>query len=668
MIHPITFSTLSEKRDNRPVIVGDLAPGQFVEQLVLRTRKDAVTKDGPAFMVTTFKGEPLRKNEEVATVTALVLDCDQGEPFKAIQAHLDALKLFYVAYPTFYNQKVKNSGKAAEEPARDRYRVVVSLSESVPAAEYGEWYPRAADFAVGPGNWDPGAKDAARLHYLPVYPVGAAGGIIAEIGEGRRALDPWRDVPPPYPEEPKADSRQSGGAVTLKPWQAYNAAHGLEELVEVLEDNGYHTRVPDGRTGGYRLTRPGQEASKGRSVSIWPGDWRGAIVKVFSSSCEPLREGQVYNAFGLLVELKHGGNVKAATQDARTWLDANGIPYSGNDESLKTASSKSQLTRLSLKTFGSDFQPERLTFLVEPYFPKGRALVFDADGGTGKTSFMLALAASLSRGVNPLTGESVEPVRTLYLHRSEDSNEALEEVYRANDGRQGYITFCDDSRLFFDEAGCNALREVILEGGFGLVVTDALFYFFPAGEVREANHAMHVLPVMERINRLVRDTGVCWVDVRHTSKGRSGKSPSEYGLGSGQIKNSHRGQLLARFHPLDQSLVVVTDEKGSLLIRRGKPFGFRREGNRIVITHEFSMEAFEQKPPSKLDEAKQFLLINLSDGPIASERIEQLAMEAGIAMATVRRAKTALGIVAEPNNEGSGRGAKGWRWQLPEIE
>lgn len=61
-------------------------------------------------------------------------------------------------------------------------------------------------------------------------------------------------------------------------------------------------------------------------------------------------------------------------------------------------------------------------------------------------------------------------------------------------------------------------------------------------------------------------------------------------------------------------------------------------------------------------EAEQFLREILSGGPVPSTQVRSDAASAGIAWASVRRAKTVLGVVASKLGM-----AGGWHWMLPEV-
>jgi len=88
---------------------------------------------------------------------------------------------------------------------------------------------------------------------------------------------------------------------------------------------------------------------------------------------------------------------------------------------------------LRLTTFPGDFELEEVRFLWEPYLPKGKVVLLDADGGTGKTSWFLALAAGLSIGVLPMGG-ACEPVKTVLFFLSSANPTRLGQSGRVRDG------------------------------------------------------------------------------------------------------------------------------------------------------------------------------------------------------------------------------------------
>lgn len=316
------------------------------------------------------------------------------------------------------------------------------------------------------------------------------------------------------------------------------------------------------------------------------------------------------------------------------------------------------------------FEPE---YLAHPYLPAGKCVLLDADGGTGKTSLALAWAASLSRGLHPTTFARLPggPVRTLYLHRGEDADEELETVYRANGGVAGRIRYAG-SRLGLDKPGCDLVARAIRGGDYRLVVLDALMYFLE-GAVRDANTAMDVNPAIQRLNAIARATGCTFLNVRHTRKGALGAEASALGMGSVAFRNAHRGQLVARFHPdreAHRGLVVVTDEKGSLMVPRGDPFMFRRVGHEIQyvrgVENPFAAPGSapppSRVPPSpngKLDAAQAALALALGPGWALARDCED-ALSPHYSDITLRRAKAALGLISRRRGEV-------WWWVRPDA-
>jgi hypothetical protein len=302
---------------------------------------------------------------------------------------------------------------------------------------------------------------------------------------------------------------------------------------------------------------------------------------------------------------------------------------------------------LPRRSFGAVFNPIELEHLVYPYLPKGKCILLDADGGIGKSTLCLAWAASLSRGIHPTKFTTLEaPIRTLYLHKGEDTDEELETVYRANGGLEGFLEFAG-ADLEFDSAGLRLVQETIEDGKFGLVVVDALFYFIDQ-VVKDSAVAMDVVGVIAGLNKVAFETGASFLNVRHTTKGHMNKLASELGMGSVQFRNSHRGQLVARFHPDKRGVVVVTDEKGSILNPRGEHFCFLKVGAELQYLHgiedPFSNGSVSPECKTKLTNAERIITDMLTGEWVPVHQIFLACKELGINKRTVETAKAKLAI------------------------
>jgi hypothetical protein len=85
----------------------------------------------------------------------------------------------------------------------------------------------------------------------------------------------------------------------------------------------------------------------------------------------------------------------------------------------------------------------------------------------------------------------------------------------------------------------------------------------------------------------------------------------------------------------------------------------------VTVTAEEVLDAKPKKDGSspRRNDAEAFLKTILADGPLPVRRIESEAKEAGLAMATVRRAKDALGVKTSKTALDGG-----WVWELPPTE
>lgn len=307
---------------------------------------------------------------------------------------------------------------------------------------------------------------------------------------------------------------------------------------------------------------------------------------------------------------------------------------------------------------GGSFVPVDVGYLWEPRMPRGKIILWDADGGTQKTSLLLAMAAGFSVGQLPL-GEGPCPViRTAYFHHGEDDDEELATVFCANGGDLDQIEFFGDPTFQLGPEGLDVLETTIKQGGFLNVVFDAMIYFCQYLRHEGWKDPMAILPVLEGLKRVAKRTDVVINDVRHTSKGTVGKAASELGFGSVQFRNSHRGQQVLRYHPEEKGLVIVTDEKGSLLVPRAEAFAFRRMGNAIEYVHDFD-NPFDKDDTSQMRQAmntlaKDWLANELTRGPRQAKEIIEAGRAKNLHDRTLRRALKALGGISERVGFGPG--------------
>lgn len=339
---------------------------------------------------------------------------------------------------------------------------------------------------------------------------------------------------------------------------------------------------------------------------------------------------------------------------------------------------------LDLVGFGKDFSAVTPTHLIYPYLQKGKGHLWDADGGSHKTGALTAISAGLTSGRDVINRIECDPIKVLYLHKGEDLSEEIETVFRANGGESSRIRYAMSPALVFDEKGIELLGNTLADGKFGLLVVDAFFYFL-LGLMKGTNDNLPALAVMQPYNAMLAALGVCAVDLRHTTKGKLDKEASELGMGSQQFRNSHRGQLVARYDPQDESenkRVIVTDEKGSLLNPRGKPFAFRRHGLEIQFIQEDvdnpfvspELEAFQKRDKrgnnsKKRDACSDWLLSTLAGCALRVDAVLERGADAGYSKTMIFEAKkmVALSTRNEPKEAGQEGRPRVW-WSVATFD
>jgi putative DNA primase/helicase len=175
--------------------------------------------------------------------------------------------------------------------------------------------------------------------------------------------------------------------------------------------------------------------------------------------------------------------------------------------------------------------------------------------------------------------------------------------------------------------------------------------------------------------------------ITHFSKGTSGREPLEritgsiaFGAFARIVMVAAKGQPVTEGEPAPRMLVRAKSNLGPdgggfeyELVQRSAPgrddlpaaavqWGGSIDGSarELLATTEISDPPGEA---SALDDAQAFLADMLADGPLPANKIFADAKGAGHSDATIRRAKTALGVESRKDGEAGIRG--GWVWALP---
>lgn len=133
---------------------------------------------------------------------------------------------------------------------------------------------------------------------------------------------------------------------------------------------------------------------------------------------------------------------------------------------------------------------KKVCWLWEPYIPAGKVSLLQGDPGTGKSTFVMNLAAILTSGDPfPFEDERREPVSVIYQTTEDDAEDTVVPRFLQAGGDANRLFFiCEDEKplSFADER----LRMAILRTGAKLLVLDPLTFYI--GSVVSMNSANEV--------------------------------------------------------------------------------------------------------------------------------------------------------------------------------
>lgn len=336
-----------------------------------------------------------------------------------------------------------------------------------------------------------------------------------------------------------------------------------------------------------------------------------------------------------------------------------------------------------LTTPAADVRPEGLRWLWRDRIPLGKLTLLAGDGGLGKSTLTIALAAQLSHG--SLDGElKGEAAGTLILSTEDDAADTivprlmaagadLSRVHvQAEDPESGYapVSLPDDQE---------ALVDVVETLGVRLVVFDPLTAFL--SERVDSFKDQSVRRALGPVTAFARQRGVAVVGIMHLNR-REGAEVSSRISGSSGFRNAARSVLIFGADPDDPeapdgSRRVIAQEKANLsrpglasvvcriegaTVRAAN--GASIETSRLVIVGNSTASARDVLARRGADRAEDrsqaevFLMEALANGARLSREVEGEGAPLGLTPKMLRTARQKLGVVV------SQRG-RAWWWELP---
>jgi hypothetical protein len=346
----------------------------------------------------------------------------------------------------------------------------------------------------------------------------------------------------------------------------------------------------------------------------------------------------------------------------------------------------------------AEITPEALRWIWDGHLAIGKLNLLAGSPGTGKSGIAINLAAAVSCGSPecPLPDGSIPPHGHVILLANEDgvgdtiiprliaagANMELVHIVRGTVANGRPRPFCADD--------CERLGTKIEQlQGVRLVIIDPITQLV----TKNGNSNTDVRKALEPLIDLAEKHGFAILGVAHLAKGSQKRSPLERVAGSlafGALSRivhltvrgeSEDGDSNERVPALCALVRIKSnigrDGGGFSYTVRSTSFNvgqqhfkssFIRWEGRLCGSAKAILDAIENSAggadgSSALTRAKAFLTEQLQDGPKPAALVQDLAEQAGISRATLRRAREDLGVVVEKLRNGAQ--ASPWMWSQP---
>ena len=317
---------------------------------------------------------------------------------------------------------------------------------------------------------------------------------------------------------------------------------------------------------------------------------------------------------------------------------------SSSDNEILKAEGIMEETRTELQMIKmSEIQSQEVVWLWYPFIPYGKLTIIQGDPGDGKTTFVLNIAAKLSKGEGLDRGMKLsEPLTVIYQSAEDGLADTVKPRLEAAGANCENISVIDESiksLSMIDER----LEEAIIRTKAKLLILDPIQAYLGGG--MDMNRANEARDMTKKLAALAEKYQCAIVLVGHMNKAAGNKA-------------AYRGMGSIDFFAVARSV---------LLVAFGHPKAFELSGDGFHWLGDYEITADEvlggiAPKANKLEQAKRLLReIAETNNAMQSNEIFNLAEEQGISRRTIENAKKELGIRAKRINNS-------WYWELDKIK
>lgn len=326
-----------------------------------------------------------------------------------------------------------------------------------------------------------------------------------------------------------------------------------------------------------------------------------------------------------------------------------------------------------------DVQKEEVFWLWHGFLATRKLTILEGDPGEGKTFVALNIASIITNGWDfpddngLIKCEQVkEPGNVIYMTAEDGLSDTIKprlELMNANQKKMFVLEGCFNEKApevikAVSLKELDILRETFEELRPTLLVVDPLQAYLGTGV--DMHRANEVRPVLAGIMRLAEEFNMAVIFIRHLNKSNAGKALYR-GMGSIDFTAAARSVLMVGRDPVNKQNRVVIQTKSSLS-QEVPAVGFRIDEKGFVwtgksdLTVDQILSQFNEGKGgrSAIDEANEFIIGILQNGPVAANDVYQEARSAGISKSSLMRAKDKLKINCFREKD-KGRNAC-WMW------